>query len=30
MRDDIMVHQVAFLHALRCHLRKKNPFPELS
>ncbi|RXR06465.1 bestrophin family protein [Pseudoxanthomonas composti] len=30
LRDDIVVHQVAFVHALRCHLRKQNPFPELT
>lgn len=30
LRDDIVLHQVAFVHALRCHLRKQNPMPELS
>jgi putative membrane protein len=29
LRDDIVIHQVAFVHALRCHLRKQNPLPEL-
>ncbi|WP_273456587.1 bestrophin family protein [Nevskia ramosa] len=30
LRNDIVVHQIAFVHALRCHLRKQNPFPELA
>ena len=29
LRDDIVIHQVAFVHALRCHLRKQNALPEL-
>ena len=29
LRDDIVLHQVAFVHALRCHLRKQNALPEL-
>lgn len=24
----VVLHQIAFVHALRCHLRKQNPFPE--
>jgi putative membrane protein len=30
LRSAIVVHQVAFVHALRCHLRRQNPFPELA
>jgi len=30
LRNAIVVHQVAFVHALRCHLRRQNPFPELA
>lgn len=30
LRDAIVIHQVAFVHALRCHLRRQNPFPELA
>ena len=30
LRDDIVLHQVAFVHALRCHLRRQNPFPEMA
>ncbi|MCC4585554.1 hypothetical protein LL962_00255 [Xanthomonas sp. NCPPB 1067] len=30
LREEIVVHQVAFVHALRCHLRRQNPFPELA
>ncbi|MCW0235765.1 MAG: hypothetical protein OJJ21_19360 [Ferrovibrio sp.] len=29
LRDDLVLHQVAFVHALRCHLRRQNPQPEL-
>ncbi len=29
LRTDVVLHQVAFVHALRCHLRRQNPFPEL-
>jgi putative membrane protein len=29
LRDSLVVHQIAFAHALRCHLRQQNPFPEL-
>ncbi len=25
----LVLHQIAFVHALRCHLRRQNPFPEL-
>ncbi|MBA4285419.1 MAG: hypothetical protein C0434_07795 [Xanthomonadaceae bacterium] len=30
LRSAIIVNQVAFVHALRCHLRRQNPFPELA
>ncbi|MEE7559987.1 hypothetical protein HH299_09950 [Xanthomonas sp. Kuri4-2] len=30
LRESLVVHQVAFVHALRCHLRRQNPFPELT
>ncbi|WP_292999418.1 bestrophin family protein [Nevskia sp.] len=29
LRSGIVLNQVAFVHALRCHLRRQNPFPEL-
>lgn len=29
IRRSLMLHQIAFPHALRCHLRKQTPFPEL-
>ncbi|HET7796311.1 MAG TPA: bestrophin family ion channel [Nevskia sp.] len=30
LRSGIVLNQVAFVHALRCHLRRQNPFPELA
>lgn len=29
LREALVLYQVAFVHALRCHLRQQNPFPEL-
>lgn len=29
LKRQVVLHQIAFVHALRCHLRKQNPFPEL-
>lgn len=29
LRNELVEHQIAFTHALRCHLRKQTPFPEL-
>ncbi|MDE1155925.1 MAG: bestrophin family ion channel [Acidobacteriaceae bacterium] len=29
LRRNLMLHMIAFPHALRCHLRKQTPFPEL-
>ena len=29
MRNELVKHQIAFTHALRCHLRKQTSFPEL-
>lgn len=29
LRNRLMLYQIAFPHALRCHLRKQTPFPEL-
>ncbi|MEQ1949071.1 MAG: bestrophin family ion channel [Bryobacteraceae bacterium] len=28
-RESLVELQIAYVHALRCHLRKQNPFPEL-
>ena len=28
--ERMVMHQIAFVHALRCHLRRQNPFPELA
>jgi ion channel-forming bestrophin family protein len=30
MQRRLVVQQIAYIHALRCHLREQNPFPELS
>lgn len=30
IRERLMSYQIAFPHALRCHLRKQTPFPELA
>lgn len=29
LRNQLVLHQIAFTHALRCHLRNQTPFPEL-
>ncbi|WP_263411060.1 bestrophin family protein [Terriglobus tenax] len=29
LRNQLVLHQIAFPHVLRCHLRKQTPFPEL-
>lgn len=29
LRNTLVLHQIAFAHALRCHLRKQSSFPEL-
>lgn len=28
-KDELVELQIAYVHALRCHLRRQNPFPEL-
>jgi len=30
IRKELVLNQIAFAHALRCHLRKQTPFPELA
>ncbi len=30
IRQQLVLHQIGFSHALRCHLRKQTPFPELA
>jgi len=30
IRRQLVLNQIAFAHALRCHLRKQTPFPELA
>ncbi|SFS13314.1 putative membrane protein [Granulicella pectinivorans] len=30
LKQQLVRYQISFAHALRCHLRKQNPFPELS
>lgn len=30
LAERMVMHQIAFVHALRCHLRRQNPFPELA
>ncbi len=30
LRERLVELQIGYVHALRCHLRKQNPFPELS
>jgi putative membrane protein len=30
LKQQLVRYQISFAHALRCHLRRQNPFPELS
>jgi putative membrane protein len=30
MRDDIILHQIAFAHSMRCQLRRQSPYEEIA